>query len=235
MKILIVEDDPLMAFSIENMLNEMGNYEVIGICKNGTSALKVIELNKPHLILMDIKLEGSLNGIELARLILPKSIPIIFISSYDDYDYFNQTLMLPNCSFLIKPFHKFTLASTIHLLIPDWPVITPEDDDKELIYIKVGNKREIIFPKDIYWVESTRNYCTIQTSNNKFVVKQSLKALYAVLPERMFVFIHKSYFVRRALIKRIDLKNHTVSVNNKLLPLGRHYIKSLNEILLKLG
>jgi len=56
-----------------------------------------------------------------------------------------------------------------------------------------------------------------------------------MLPERTFVFIHKSYFVRRAFIKRIDLKNQTVLVKNDLLPLGRHYIKSLNEILLKLG
>lgn len=235
-KVLIVEDDIVQAINIEQMLDELGGYEIVATCRDGLSVMKAIEANTPDLLLMDIKINGSLNGVEIAHNILEKSIPIVFMTQYPDDDFFHQASTLPQTAFLVKPFHKFTLASVLYSLIGKKTTPIRENADNKLIYIRVGNKREIINPDDIMWVESNRNYCTIRTFNNSsFIIKRSLKSLYAILPENMFVFIHKSYLVRKSLIKRIDLKNQTVLVGADCFPLGRHYIKDLKDLLLKLG
>lgn len=234
-QILIVEDDIVQIINIEQILDELGGFEIIGICKDGNSVLKLIDTYSPDIILMDIKINGLLTGLDVSRIIKEKGIPTVFMTQYPDDDFFRQALLLPKTTFLVKPFHKFTLASAIQSLVSDKTIVNEAEEGNKLIYIRVGNKREIIQPDDIIWVESTRNYCTIQTAHHSFIIRSSLKSLYAMLPKGMFMFIHKSYVVRRSLIKRIDIKNKNVLIGTSLLPLGRHYIHDLNEQLKKLG
>jgi two-component system response regulator LytT len=230
-KVLIVEDNLLQAWNIEKMLEELNNYEVLKICQTADIALEYIERKQPDVLLVDICLLGEMNGIELAQTIIPKNIPVIFITQYEDDDTYRETQNIPRHAFLLKPFHKYTLESTIQLLLP--PNIQAFPDS--LIYIKVGNKREVIHPRTIHWIESKRNYCTIQTEHGQYTVKRSLKSIQNSLPKGEFIFIHKSFLVRLPSIKQINIKAQSVLVNHDLLPLGRTYIKALSEHLIHLG
>lgn len=78
-RIMIVEDEPLVAFDNEHLLGEAG-YEVVATVDNMADALKVIEEEDLHLVLSDIALRGEGDGTDVARAAGSKGVPVLFIS-----------------------------------------------------------------------------------------------------------------------------------------------------------
>jgi len=95
-KVLIVEDETIIAMGIENKLQSLG-YEVISIVNNGTDAIKKAGEDKPDLILMDIRVKGEMDGIEAAEVIRNKfGIPVIFSTAYLDQERIERAkIMMP--------------------------------------------------------------------------------------------------------------------------------------------
>lgn len=101
--VLIVEDEAVLAIGMEYSLEEFG-YEVTGIETTADSALKHVSLNKPDIILMDIKLKGEETGIDAAKKIWAKyKIPIIFLTSYSDDKTIKNAMESEPYGYLIKP------------------------------------------------------------------------------------------------------------------------------------
>jgi len=230
-KVVIVEDDMMFVWKLEQMLEELGQYEVIGTYRDTISFKQGISHHTPDLILMDVRLETERSGLDLAVQLIDRNIPILFLTQYADEKLYEEAFQLLNTSFLVKPFHKFTLDAATHLLIPE----KFGSLAATCLSIKIGRKEYPIHPKEVCWVESTRNYCTIQTEQKQFVIKRSLKSLKAILPEDSFIFIHKSFLVKKDLIKAIDYKAQTVLVGKDTLPLGRTYVKFLHKLFEKIG
>ena len=82
-KILIVEDELIAAYNLADNIGRLG-YEVSGIVKTGEAALANVSENPPDLILMDIKLQGEMSGIETARALEEYEIPIIYLTAFND-------------------------------------------------------------------------------------------------------------------------------------------------------
>ena len=83
-KILIVEDERILALSLKMDLNEVGQYE-ISIVTNGDDALVAIQDLKADLVLMDISIQGEKSGIETAQLIsVVSEVPIIYLTGETD-------------------------------------------------------------------------------------------------------------------------------------------------------
>ena len=83
-KILIVEDEVIIAMEVESQLQGLG-YEVTSIVNTGENAIKKAAEDKPDLILMDIRIKGELDGIDTAEVIRNKfGIPVIFSTAYLD-------------------------------------------------------------------------------------------------------------------------------------------------------
>ena len=78
-RILIVEDEPLVAFDNEHMLSEAG-YEVVATVDNLADAVRVIGEKELDLILTDVKLSGDGDGMDVARAALAKSVPVLFVT-----------------------------------------------------------------------------------------------------------------------------------------------------------
>lgn len=82
--ILIVEDEAVLAMVYLRQLRELG-YKDVGLAFSGEDALVAVEQGRPKLILLDIKLRGDLDGIEVAGIIRSRhAVPIIFITAYSD-------------------------------------------------------------------------------------------------------------------------------------------------------
>ncbi len=113
-RILIVEDEGLIALHTEEMLAHAG-YEVLAIVSRGEDALAYVAAPPlPDAILMDIGLAGSLNGIETARLIREKSdIPVIFLSAYSDEAHLAEMREVSPCGYLTKPFTEMNLVAML--------------------------------------------------------------------------------------------------------------------------
>jgi CheY-like chemotaxis protein len=89
-KILIIEDDSMLCTVFEMFLEELG-YHHCGTFKSGEKALKHMETQLPDLVLMDIHLEGDLDGIDTAtQILLRHNIPIIYISGDSDVTTVNR-------------------------------------------------------------------------------------------------------------------------------------------------
>lgn len=103
-KILIVEDERILALSLKMDLNEVGQYE-ISIVTNGDDALVAIQDLKADLVLMDISIQGEKSGIETAQLIsVVSEVPIIYLTGETDSDTITRAKAVPNCKgYLTKP------------------------------------------------------------------------------------------------------------------------------------
>ncbi len=102
-KILIVEDELLFAADLEGSLEDLG-YRVVEKVTNGNEALEMIEKHYPDLIIMDIKLDGNLSGIDTSQIIKDRfNIPVIFLSAHSDTQTIEQAKLTEPFGFLLKP------------------------------------------------------------------------------------------------------------------------------------
>jgi PAS domain S-box-containing protein len=116
-KILIVEDETVNAMDIEDTLGRNG-YQVAGVASNGVDAIRIAKETYPDLILMDIRIEGSMDGIEVANHInLYYEIPVIFLTAYSDDLTISRAVKAKSFSFLLKPFNERELISNIEMAI----------------------------------------------------------------------------------------------------------------------
>ncbi|OPY25724.1 MAG: two-component response regulator [Methanobacterium sp. PtaU1.Bin242] len=116
-KILIVEDEIIEANGIQLSLENVG-YTVCGIAATGEEAIQKVNLLEPDLIIMDIFLKGSMDGIEAAALIKEDfNIPVIYLTAHSDDDALKRAKVTIPYGFIIKPYNKRELKNTIELAL----------------------------------------------------------------------------------------------------------------------
>ena len=104
-KILIVEDEAIIAMEIENQLQSLG-YQVTSLVDTGEKAIKKAEEDKPDLILMDIILDNDDDGIETANKILAfTDVPIVYLTAQEDDAVFERAKITKPFGYLLKPFN----------------------------------------------------------------------------------------------------------------------------------
>ena len=114
-KILIVEDEATVAESLNDQLIHLG-YQVYGTAANGEDALRIMENSNPDLVMMDIMLEGSMDGVEVAsRIHEKKGIPVIFLSAYSDNETLQRAKVTEPFGYLIKPYKERELHTNIEV------------------------------------------------------------------------------------------------------------------------
>lgn len=113
--ILIVEDEPLIAEDIADLC-QLNGYSVCGVSYRAAEALHLISTCKPNLVLLDINLQDSMNGLEIARVLREKhAIPFIFLTSYSDKTTLAKAKDTTPLAYIVKPFNKEQLYSTIEI------------------------------------------------------------------------------------------------------------------------
>jgi CheY-like chemotaxis protein len=114
-KVLIVEDDKLIVHIEQWRLSKLG-YDVCGSAGTGTEALNCVAKMRPDIILMDISLEGEMDGIEAARQIKKDfNIPVIFVSAHVDGATIERARAIHPEGFIQKPFNDDDLRVAIDL------------------------------------------------------------------------------------------------------------------------
>ncbi len=112
-KILIVEDEAIIALHLKNLIQRFGPYE----CVTAASGEHAVELSKtfdPHLIFMDINLAGQINGIEAARQIrTSKDVPVVFVSAYNDEETMEEAKQTNPAGYLTKPIYARAVETTL--------------------------------------------------------------------------------------------------------------------------
>jgi CheY-like chemotaxis protein len=116
-KILIVEDEKIVALGIKRMLKNMG-YIVPSIASSGEEAIRKAQVTFPDLVLMDIMLKGDIDGITAAKQIIDElDIPVIYLTAYSDENILQRAQETRSSGYITKPFEETDLQNTIELAL----------------------------------------------------------------------------------------------------------------------
>ena len=116
--VLIIEDEAIIALDIARMV-KINGYAVAGVAAEAGEALAIAEKKQPSLALIDIKLKGSIDGIEVARILKERfSIPVVFITAYSDESVRERAMLVQPAGYLIKPINKLEFGKTLKTLLP---------------------------------------------------------------------------------------------------------------------
>lgn len=116
-RIMIVEDEGIVALELEHSLVAMG-YAVCAITDKGEEAITLAEKENPDLILMDIRLKGRLSGIEAAHQITQKQgIPIVYLTANSDLDTIHQATLTQPYAYILKPYEERELQTTLDITL----------------------------------------------------------------------------------------------------------------------
>ncbi|MBN1432650.1 MAG: response regulator [Methanomicrobiaceae archaeon] len=130
-KILVVEDEVMVAMTLEDTLEALG-YEVVGTADNGGDAVRLAIEKEPDLILMDIRIRGDIDGIEAAeRIAETLDIPVVFLTAHSDEQTLMRALKTQPYGFLIKPFRERELYSNIEMAIHKHRVLKKRSQTEE--------------------------------------------------------------------------------------------------------
>ena len=116
-KILIVEDEAVVAMSLADTLKRMG-YTTSGPVANGKQALQCAESDQPDLVLMDIRIQGEMDGIETAAELNKRHrLPILYLTAYTDDSTLSRAQVTEPYGYLVKPFEERELRSAIEIAL----------------------------------------------------------------------------------------------------------------------
>lgn len=227
LKILVVEDEVMVAADITARLVKKG-YTVIGNATTGAEALKILSTQEADLCLLDIKLGGAMDGIELAKQIKESTpLPVIFLTSMNDESTFERAKATNPAAYMLKPFNELELQMAIDLAISNYATgksaqlnftqpDVKEDDVftlKESIFLRKKDRFERVDFKNIFWAEAESNYTTIVTNTGQFVLSVTLQEIEKKLTAPFFMRIHRSYLINLEHVTSIE--GNMLHINNR--------------------
>ena len=140
-RILVVEDEGISAIEIQESLESLG-YHVPAIAKSGNEAIQEAFAIKPDLVLMDITLQGDMDGIDAATIIKSfMDIPLIYLTALDDNETFQRMMDTRATAYLIKPIDEAELRNNIELALKNYELTKKELEEEK----KAGLKDVHIF------------------------------------------------------------------------------------------
>lgn len=222
-KILIVEDEPIIASDIEMILQSLG-YDVTGIEDNAEDALQSIVKNTPDLVLLDINIEGDADGVMLAQDINARfGIPFVYLTSNTDKMTINRVKRTQPAGFIVKPFSEQEIQSVIEIALFDVEVKEKEHTTHSdtYMFVRDGNSFIKLLFSDLMYLQADDNYTHLFTKDSELLLTLTLGKLQQKLPKEDFVRIHRSYIVNVNYVDKIQDKY--VFIGKARLPIGRSY------------
>lgn len=225
LKCIAIDDEPMALLVIEQFCKRKGGIELTTFSEPRVG-LEAIQRNNPDLVFLDIQM-NSINGLEIANM-LSDTCCFIFTTAYAEYAL--EGFNLDAVDFLHKPFsyERFEVALEKALRrIDARPSSYPE-----YLTVKQEYSNVNIPLADILYIEALGNYVKIvRLSGGHVLTRTNLKTIMDLLPEGMFLRIHRSYVISVTAVvsftrTRIELKGVAEG-----LPVGAQYAGQVMEIL----
>lgn len=210
-KILIVEDEVLIANFIEKMLQKEGfsNLEIANDIQ--TAETKFVTF-RPDIILLDINLEGPNTGIDLATRKNDEA-KIIYLTAQNDSETIKKAITTNPETYLTKPIKKTDVLAAIQL--------ASFKNVKKYVVIKDGYDEVKLFHDDIIYIKSDNIYIDVITTSKKYTVRNSLDNFLKELNNDIFCKAHRSFIINK---KRVTKKTtNAVFLSDIEIPISRNF------------
>ncbi len=247
LKIQIVEDDLLEAEELKKHLVLM-NLEVVAISKNAEEAIADFEKHKPHLLFIDINLQGERDGIYVAEYVNQNCrIPFIYLSNYfgKESPYFKRATAtipanyLPKGGYLPKHLWHFVEVAFSNYMKAGGFYINENESNlfiRNHIFIKTIARDEYqkVNTSDIVVLQYNKPYTNIflkeESKQATINIRKSIDYVIEQLNAVELIRIHKSHAVNINFIKKYnDTKNTVLLINDVVFEVGRMYKKSFEQ------
>ncbi len=223
--ILIVEDEPLIAEDINETLSQAG-HSVVGIAHNADDAIKILKSNRVSLALLDIEIDGNIDGLMLGSMINADfNIPFIFLTSFTDQKTIEKILALKPYGYIVKPFDDSELVTNVNLAILKFKekseqLVSVENSLENSFFLRQNGSLIKVHTSDILYAEAFDNYCFIHTLGAKYLLPHTLKSVEKKLEKLNFMRVHRSFLANLNSIEVIN-EDHLV-INKAAIPLSKN-------------
>ena len=219
-KILVVEDEILIADNICDTLEELG-YDALEPAISFTEAIETIDNDKPDLAILDIQLSGKKTGIDIAKKIVEEyNFPFIVLTSNADTATLNDAKKVTPSAYLIKPFNKDELFTSIEVALYNHSQKVDQKNSENLIVKEKGVYKKIRFD-DILYLKSEHIYLELFLKDNKkSVIRGSLNDIINKLTSG-FLRVHRGYIINAKHLQQIETTS--LKINNEVIPIGKKY------------
>jgi len=231
-KVIIVEDEPVVAFDLKRQLEKTG-LKVIEVFESGEEILAYLKDELPDIILMDVRLYGSLDGVDTAHEINKKyNIPILFLTANTDTDTFNRAKLTFPHAFLSKPFRIKDVMHAIDLAleIDDQPSGQDQSEKylPDRVFIRTNDYLQKVMYEDILYIEAEGAYTKIVTAEKDFLISQTLKIIVSKIQVPFLLKVHRSFIVNTQNVDKIS--EGYVCIGDHRIPVSRAHRDELNRV-----
>ena len=248
-RVLIADDEPIIRRGLRNQLANRDNYEIIGECSNGRSAVDSIRALQPDLIFLDVQMP-EVDGFGVIREVGPDEMPpVVFVTAYDEYAV--RAFDANALDYLLKPFddERFSRClSRIEQRLSNGAGHAPlvqklasllaeqvKSRAADRLAIKNSDRITLLQADQIDWIEAADNYVEIHTGKHVHLMRETLSNLEQRLQPFRFLRIHRSRLVNADRIKELHPLFHgeyeLVLSDGTRLTSSRHYRDVLQSLL----
>lgn len=229
LKCLIIEDELPAQRVLKNYIEDVPYLELTGTFKSAVDALETIQDGDVDLLFLDINLP-KISGLNFLRS-LSDPPKVIVTTAYPDYAH--EGFELDVVDYLLKPFSFERFIQALSKLKSERAEEAPSsksvsrDYEHQYAFVKVDKTLHRVDFDDIYYIESDKDYVKIIRAGENLMLLQTLKHWLAMLPDRHFVQVHKSFIVNIARIDKIT--GNQIKIGGTTIPIGRHYKQDFME------
>ncbi|MET0759914.1 MAG: response regulator [Flavobacterium sp.] len=235
LNILVVEDEYITQKTISVFLREMG-YNVIGTAMDAAEALDILENNKVEFALLDITIQGEKDGIWIANHLKDNyKIPHVFLTAYTDEITIKNAIATNPYGYLIKPFQKAELFSSIEIAILNFnKQVQPSEESKNgFVFIKHNEVYEKVMLDSILYIECQKNYLLLFSSQKEYRFRSTITEFLSKLSDA-FIKTHKGFIVNSNKVESFN--SNFINIENKKIPISKSFkeevTRKLNQSLL---
>lgn len=209
-----------------------------GTASNSNEAYAALAEIDADLVILDIHLGDTLDGIALARAMNDGDLPgrpFIFLTSATDKATFQAAKITHPHSYLTKPFNPLELSYSIELAIEK-----TSDDVGQLalggsveyngfFFVKQNGMLNKISPSEIAYVKVEGKYCELHSQDSRYICRKSLTALMNMLPND-FRQVHRNYLLNANHLLKIDVPDRAIYLSDKrIIPVSLKYLDDLQK------
>ncbi len=217
--ILIAEDDVFISEHLKQILLDL-NHQVPGIVSSYLEAVEFLENNDlPDLALLDIRMHGEDEGVEIAKHLNTLNVPFIYITSFSDKNTVQQAVEQAPKGYIIKPFSKDEIQELVSKIVKE---LKPK-----FLCIKESFMNTKILIEDILYIKSDNVYLEIYTKNKKHLYRSKLSKIMDELQNEDFVRVHRSFIINKNFIEKVAAQR--VAINGVVIPISKSYKDSLSS------
>ncbi len=226
-KAIAIDDEPLALEIIRNHAFKVPFLSLEGTFDNPIKALEFIDQNTIDLIFLDINMP-DLTGFDLLKSIKWNDLFIIFTTAHNEYAL--KSYEVDAVDYLLKPFDFSRFLIAVNKVKER--IFAQNKRIPDFLFLSSGYLQKKVFINDILFIKGEGNYVNYFTPTEKIMVRSTIKEALNLIPDPLFVQVHRSYIVSLCHIDKIE-DNH-IFIGSSRISIGASFRNNLmNRIGLK--